>query len=369
MIQLLSKNQSPWGENNSNDNEKNLDSNQDSQNKNNFFNFDDMYKNWHKKKGSIRQDFNFNNNFFNKSNIAIFCIIISCIIAFSGVYQIKEGEQSIIMRFGKIVRTGKPGLNFAFPLIEEVFTAQVDKARRIEIGYRSEEKDNSKYYLEHTMVTMDENIVITTSDVIYHIDNLEDYIMNVVNPESTIKSVVESSLREAASKITAQAILSDGKYEVMQETKRIAQEILDSYKSGVKIDMIQLLSAEPPAEVIDAYREVQIAKADKERLVNDALAYRNQKLPEAQGAAQKIILEAEGLKEKRILDTKGKVARYKVVLDAYLMLDQNQKSVLKLEMLSEAREQILKNTESFIITNSNALSHFNLLDNIKTEKK
>ncbi|MFO1129908.1 MAG: FtsH protease activity modulator HflK [Rickettsiales bacterium] len=358
MIRLFSKNKSPWGD------DVNENSNKNNKEDNNFINFDDIFNKFANKKNFSKKDFNFNsnNNFFSKTTLIFIILIILILTLFSGIYQIKEGEQSIIMRFGKIVRTGNSGLNFAIPGIETVIIAQVDKVRRIEIGYRSEEKDNSKYYLEYTMVTGDENIVIVTADVIYHIDNLEDYVMNVVSPESTIKSVVESSIREATSKINTQAILSDGKYQIMQETKKIAQEILDSYKSGVRIDMIQLLSAEPPSEVIDAYREVQIAKADKERIINDALAYRNQKLPEAQGVAQKIILDAEGFKEKRILDTKGKVARYKVILDAYLQLDNNAKNALKTEIITEAREHLMENTKSFIINNSNSFSHFNLLE-------
>ncbi len=292
-------------------------------------------------------------NFKHQKSILIIIALLGCIFVLSsGVYQVKEGEQSIVVRFGEIVRMGNSGLNFAIPLVEKVSVIPVDKSRRIEIGYRSENKDNEKYHLESTMVTGDENIVRVTADVVFYIDDLEKYAMNVVNPDSTIKSVVESSLREVASRINTQAILSDGKQRIIEQTKQLAQDILDGYGLGIKIEMIQLLTAEPPSQVISAYREVQIAKADKEKFINEAMAYRNKKIPEARGQAQKLLSEAESFKAKRIMQAEGKIARYNVLLDRFISSDKPKQSAIKLEMISEARDYLLSNVKEIIFTDA-----------------
>ena len=338
---------SPWGDG----------PNKPDQEKKGFFDIKNPFKSGN---GGSFSPKNFNIS-FDKNLLYIGLGLLGLAMLSTCIYQVKEGEQSIVMRFGKIVRKGHSGLNFCLPRpIESVIITQVDRSRRLEIGYRSDEKENAKYHLESTMVTADENLVMAKADVVYHIENLESYVMHVVEPEKTIKSVVESALREVVSNMKAQSILSDGKQMAVEQTKNLAQEILNNYGVGVVIDMVQLLTTEPPLEVISAYREVQIAKADKEKEINQAQAYNNDKMPKVRGLVSKILSEAETYKVSAVLQANSKVARYNSIYEEYAKADKTAQQSIKYELLSTAREGMLVKTEKLIISKPSVLPHLNL---------
>lgn len=273
----------------------------------------------------------------------------------SGIYEIKEGEEAAVTRFGRFVRKGYPGLNYHLPApFERIIIEKVKQSRRIEIGYRTNSSmrgggDNTKSIVgESIMLTGDENIIALNCDVMWHINNLEDFIFNVQKPEETVKAAVESAVREVIGNTPISWVLSDQKQEITYKIEKLAQKILDSYNTGVMIEKVQLLKAEPPAEVIDAYRDVQTSKADKEKEINTAQAYNNKILPEARGAAAKIIQEAEAYREEIISKAEGDSQRFNAIYKQYVI----GKQVTRDRLYLEVAEEVLTGTNKTIINNA-----------------
>lgn len=273
----------------------------------------------------------------------------------SGIYEIKEGEEAAVIRFGRFVRKGYPGLNYHLPApFEKIIVEKVKQSRRIEIGYRTNSSlrsggDNTKNIAgESIMLTGDENIIALNCDVMWHINNLEDFIFNVQRPAETVKATVESAVREVIGNTPISWVLSDQKQEITYKIEKLAQKILDSYNAGVMIEKVQLLKAEPPAEVIDAYRDVQTSKADKEKEINQAQAYNNKILPEARGAAAKIIQEAEGYRAEVISKAEGDSQRFNAIYKQYATGRQVTRDRLYLEVV----EEILGGSNKTIINNA-----------------
>jgi membrane protease subunit HflK len=303
-------------------------------------------------------DFNFNFNFTSNVIGLIVAGLITLWLA-SGIYEVKEGEEAIIVRFGKFARKGTAGLNYRMPFpIEYSIIEKVNQSRRIEIGYRSgvASKGNNgvarDVALESTMLTGDENIAYLNCDVMWHIKNLEDYIFNVMLPEDSVKTAAESAIREVIGKTPIASVLSSQKQEIADKVAALTQKILDIYKVGVEVDQVQLLKAEPPAEVIDAYRDVQTSRADKEREINQAQAYNNDILPKARGDAAKLLQEAEGYKQEVIARAEGDASRF----DAVLLQYQNAKQVTKDRMYLDAVSDVMQGSNK-VITNGGVLPH------------
>lgn len=174
---------------------------------------------------------------FNYNTALLVLLALVGIWLASGIYEVKEGEQAAVMRFGKFVRTGFPGLNYHIPLpFEQVI---------IEIGYRSGGfRSNPNVYntklvaAESNMLTGDENIVSLNCDVMWHISNLEQYIFNIVNPEDTVKIAAESAIREVIGNTSISSILSDQKQEITDKIATLTQKILDYYSAGVNIEKV-----------------------------------------------------------------------------------------------------------------------------------
>ncbi|WP_250310739.1 FtsH protease activity modulator HflK [Rickettsia endosymbiont of Oedothorax gibbosus] len=344
--QILKK--SPWG-----------DSEEDEKSEYNIFT-----------KPRKKNKFNFQ-GFFNKfgfnNNIMILvCLSLVAIWFASGVYEVKEGEEAAVMRFGQFVRKGSPGLNYHLPLpFEQVVVEKVNQSRRIEIGYRSANNlrsniDNTKAITaESTMLTGDENIVALNCDVMWHISDLEKYIFNIVNPEESVKIVAESAIREVIGNTPISSILSDQKQEITNKIEALTREILVHYNAGVEIEKVQLLKAEPPIEVIDAYRDVQTSKADKEREINQALSYNNDILPKARGEAARILQEAEGYRQEVISKAEGDSKRFAAVYTQYVA----NKSITKDRLYLEAIEKILTDTSKVIMGTNGVLPHMAIQQN------
>lgn len=314
---------------------------------------------------------NFMDNFnfeFSPKIIMMILGLLASLWLLSGIYEVKEGEEAIILRFGSFVRKGSPGLNYHLPVpIENLIIEKVNKSRRIEIGYRSStpsrygSSTNSRdISAENTMLTGDENIVYLNVDIMWHIKDLEDYTFNVLNPADTVKTAAESAIREEIGQIPIASVLSSRKQEIADRIEVLTQEMLDQYKAGVQIDQVQLLKAEPPPAVIDAYRDVQTSKADKEREINQAQAYNNDILPKARGQAAKLLEQAEGYKREVIAKAEGDTKRFNSVLGQYLKAKQVTKDRVYLETMLE-----VMNGRNKIITNSNVLPHMAIEQNAK----
>ncbi|MCF8463096.1 MAG: FtsH protease activity modulator HflK [Rickettsiaceae bacterium] len=308
-------------------------------------------------------------DFLNAKVIALILAGLSILWLLSGLYSVKEGEEALVIRFGAFNRKADTGLNYHLPMpFEQVIIEKVNKSRRIEIGYRSSEsagyknlpnsEDNPEERIksvpqESIMLSGDENILYLNCDVVWHIKNLYDYTFNVINPEHTIKLAVESSIREVIGKSYISSVLSSQKQEIADEIEQLAQKILDNYGAGVVIDKVQLLKAEPPSQVISYYRDVQTAKADREKLINQSYTYMNEVIPNARGDAVKIIQEAEAYKQEVIAKASGDGQRFTLVLQQYL----TNKQLTQNRLYFETIQDILKGSNKTVIGSSQVLPH------------
>ena len=248
--------------------------------------------------------------------ILLFGIIILGIWLASGFYRVLPDEQGVVLRFGKYVNQTQPGLHYHLPFpVEKVLTPKVTKVNRIDVGYRSASDTGratsvSDVPEESLMLTGDENIVDIDYSVFWIIKDAGKFLFNIQSPEDTVKSVAETAMREVIAKNGIQSILTEGRAQIEIDTQNIMQEILDSYDSGISITQVQTQKADPPKEVIDAFRDVQAAKADKERAQNEAEAYANDVIPRARGEAAQILQQAEAYKQEVVALAEGEASRF-----------------------------------------------------------
>lgn len=268
----------------------------------------------------------------------------------SGIYRVNPDEQGIVLRFGKWVRTEGAGLHFHYPYpIEEVYKPRVTQINRTEIGYRGEESRDrpvSRQVLEESlMLTGDENIVDVNVAVLWRIKDAGQFLFNMRSPAQTIKSVAESVVREVVGSNKIEYLFTEGRDFVQEETRKNVQQLMDDYGSGVEIVQVQLKKVDPPEQVKDAFHDVQNAKADQERMRNQAEAYRNEILPRARGEAVKLVNEAEAYKNEIVALAEGRAARFNSVLDSYKV----SKEVTHQRIYIETMEAILEKSRTIIV--------------------
>jgi membrane protease subunit HflK len=269
----------------------------------------------------------------------------------SGFYRVQPGEQGIELLFGRFVKITSPGLNYWFPgPVGEVIKTNVERTNQITIGFRSaSEFDRTggtrDIPRESLMLTADQNIIDVDFVVQWRIKDAASYRFNIRDPEATVKIAAESAIREVMGQTLLEDALTIKRQEVDQRTKELLQAVLDSYHSGVVIAEVKQLKVDPPSEVIDAFNDVQRARQDKERSVNEALAYRNDIVPRAKGEAERIIQQALANKEKLTREAEGEAKRFLSVFDAYKLGEQVTTRRLYLERL----QQVLSSTGTVII--------------------
>jgi membrane protease subunit HflK len=285
-----------------------------------------------------------------KKPITLFIIGAIAVWALSGFYRVDADEQGVVLRFGKYTNMTQPGLNYHLPFpIESVMTPKVSKVNRIDVGFRSS-NDGSRGAIgdikeESAMLTGDENIVDINYSVFWVIKDASKYLFNIQDPIGTIKVVAETAMREVIAKKKIQTILTQGRAEIEIEVQKIMQQILDSYNSGVDITQVQAQKSDPPAQVIDSFRDVQAAKADKERAQNEAEAYANDIIPRARGEAAKIVQEAEGYKKEVVAQAEGEASRFIAIYNEYAKA----KTVTQERMYLETMEKVLSGVNKIII--------------------
>lgn len=328
--------------------------------------FEDLLK---KRTGKFSKFFK-NKKFFQSPNKALFSLLGSILLILwlvSGLYIVNEGEQAAVTRFGKFVRIATAGPNYHLPLpFEKVQIVNVEHSQKEEIGFRSvpaSSVKNSNYVKlsndkmtlipeESLMLTGDENIVDINFFVQWHILSLKDYLYNVENIKETVKSAAESAMREVIGDTPITAAQTEGRARIEEKTKQLLQNILDKYQSGIVIENLHLLKVDPPSEVIDAFRDVQTARADKERLINQAESYSNDILPKARGEAAKMVQDAEGYKTNAIERAQGDANRFTEIYKQYA----GAKDVTKKRMYLETMEEILKNATKYVVGDDAAKS-------------
>jgi modulator of FtsH protease HflK len=265
-----------------------------------------------------------------------FILVLAAVVVFwlaSGFYRVEPDEEGIVLRFGAFNRTTSPGLNYHLPVpIEEAITPKVTRVNRIEIGYRSDTGNDIPQ--ESLMLTGDENIVDINFTVFYLIKNAQDYLFSIRDPDGTVKVAAESAMREVI-----------GHTEIATDTQTLLQQILDSYHSGIEITQVQLQKVDPPQPVIDSFRDVQSAKIDQQRLINEAQTYANNLVPVAQGDAARVVQEAQAYKAQIVLAAQGDAARFNSVYSSYAAAP----DVTARRLYIETMESVLKNTNKVMI--------------------
>ncbi len=282
--------------------------------------------------------------------IGIVAVLLIGVWLFTGFYRVQPDEQGVVLRFGQWVKTTQPGLNYRIPYpVETVLTPKVTRVNRIDVGFRGDLTDRSGQARdipeESLMLTGDENIVDIDFSVFWQIKDAGQFLFNISNPEPTVKAVAESAMREVIGKNPIQRILTEGRQPIEDATVALMQQVLDSYNAGITISRANLQKVDPPNAVIDAFRDVQAAKADKERAQNEAESYRNDIIPRARGEAERILQGAEAYKQQVVATAQGEAARFLSVYNAY----QQAKEVTAKRLYLETMEEILRGTNKIIL--------------------
>jgi len=280
-------------------------------------------------------------------NISILIFVALIIWLATGFYRVEPDEQGIELLFGKWNQTTtEPGLHYFFPIpIGKTMTPKVENVRKINVGYRSASElgfssnSNDRNVLEESlMLTGDQNIVDVNFTVLYKIKDAGKFLFKLRNPETTVKDMSESVMREVVGQRDLEFLLTGGRQEVEQVVRVDLQDILDVYESGILVQSIQLQSVNPPALVIDAFDEVQRARQDKEKLVNEANSYLNKIVPNARGDAAKLVQEATAYKEQVIKQAEGVAQNFIDVYNSYKDTKYVTRQRIYLETLTEVLE-------------------------------
>ena len=281
-------------------------------------------------------------------NFSLIILVLILVWLATGFYRVEPDEQGIELLFGKWNETTtQPGLHYFFPRpIGQTITPKVEVIRKINVGYRTATdlgfSNNSnaerKVMEESLMLTGDQNIADVQFTVLYKIKDAGNFLFKLRNPEFTVKDMSESVMRDIVGQRDLQYLLTEGRQEVEQVVRVLLQDILDYYESGVLIQSIQLQSVDPPDQVIDAFDEVQRARQDKERLVNEANSYLNKIVPNARGEAAKLIQEATAYKEQVVKQAEGVAQNFIDVYNSYKEAPEVTKRRILLETLGEVLE-------------------------------
>jgi membrane protease subunit HflK len=278
-------------------------------------------------------------------------LILLVLWAASGLYRVLPDEQGVVLRFGKFITTTQPGLHYHFPApFEKALTPKVTKVNRIDVGFRPASDSGRSSGVgnvpeESLMLTGDENIVDINYSVFWVIKDAGKYLFNIQSPIETVKATSETAMREVIAKSPIQSILTEGRSQIEVEVQEITQKILDEYGSGIQITQVQTQQADPPSQVIDAFRDVQAARADRERAKNEAEGYANDVIPRARGEAEKILQEAEAYKKQVVAAAEGEASRFLAIYNEY----KNAKQVTQERMYLETMEKVLADIDKVII--------------------
>jgi len=260
---------------------------------------------------------------FGGGGALIVGLIVAAVWLMSGIYVVDPDEQGVVTRFGAFVGRTTPGINYHLPWpIESVATPPVTREQAVYLGYRLGNSQGARDIPEESlMLTGDENIIDTNFTVFWVIKDAAAFLFNVENPDNqldgTVKAVAESAMREVVGKNQIEPILTANREPIQDEVRDLMQRILDSYNAGVTVTRVQMQKADPPAQVIEAYRDVQAARTDQDRMRNEAEAYANKVVPEARGQAARIVQQAEGYKQQVTAEAQGEAARFVSIYDQY----------------------------------------------------
>ncbi len=281
-----------------------------------------------------------------RRGIGLIVLALVGLWAFASFYTVRPEEQSVELTFGACRGNciGEPGLNFApWPVVTRE-VVQVTGERTEEIG--SGTLRNASAGL---MLTGDENIFDITFQTVWNVRDPAQYLFNLADPQLTIQAVAESAMREVVSRSDLSPILSRDRGVISQEVQSLIQATLDEYNSGVNIVRVNFDRADPPEQVIDAFREVQAARQERSTLQNRADAYANERLAAARGQSAQLLQEAESYRAQQVNSAAGEASRFSAVLEEYLKAP----DVTRRRLYLETMESVLRDVQMFLVDTPN----------------
>ena len=264
--------------------------------------------------------------------IGIALVVLAAVWLYSAVYVVDEQEQAVVLRFGKYYETVGPGLNIYFPPIDKKYMENVTRERA--------------YSKQGQMLTEDENIVEVPLTVQYKISNLQDFVLNVDQPEISLQHATESALRHVVGSTAMDQVLTEGRELMASEIKERLQRFLDTYRTGITVTQVNVQSAAAPREVQEAFDDVIRAREDEQRSRNQAETYANGVVPEARGQAQRILEDANGYRDETVSRAKGEADRFTKLVAEYRKAPEVTRQRLYLDTMQE----VFSNTSKVLVT-------------------
>ena len=305
------------------------------------------------------------------TTVGIILLITLVVWGLSGLYRVESDELGVGLVFGKISSIAAPGLNYNWPYpIGRVHVAKVLSVRETNIGARTigsprgSQRDVVNIPEERQMLTGDENLVDVDFKVQWDVKNAPDYLFNIFNPEGTVKAVAESAMREVVGRSDIQRIITEDRRKVETLVQALMQQILDKYKSGIQIRLVQMHQVDPPDQVIDAFRDVQAARIDAERLQNEAQAEANRIIPEARGMAFAKLEEAKAYQRRVVEEAHGQASRFLSVYREYRKAPLATRERLYLETM----EKVLSGADKVFIEEGTDIQGYFPIDLLRTPR-
>ena len=283
--------------------------------------------------------------------LAVVLALVVLVGSSSCFYTVDDKQQAVVTTFGKVTDVTDAGLHFKLPFgIQQAKKVDVNVYQKIELGYTS---SGDEYYevneKESTMITGDYNIVNVDFFVEYKISDPVAYLYSSNNPEMILRNLIQSQVRNVVGSSSVDAVLTDGKENIQSQVKELVSQILSEYDIGLTLVDVRIQDSEPPTQdVIEAFKAVETAKQQAETVVNDAKAYQNAQLPDAQAQADKLVQNAEFLKQKRINEATQQVAMFSAMYEEYALNPE----ITRSRMYYEAISEVLPGVKVFINTGS-----------------
>ena len=282
------------------------------------------------------------------SLIAIIAVVVALAAYYFFTFRVEPDEKGVVLRFGAYDRVADPGINLRWPYpVETVYIPKVARVNRVTVGQFQDDSGGAGRDVpeESLMLTGDENIVDIDFAVFWLINNGPDYLFNMEDPDGTVKAVAESAMREVIGHSDIAAVLTQARQITETDVQKLIQATLDEFGAGVLVTQVQLLKVDPPADVIASFRDVQAARADQERIQNEAQTYANKIVPEARGQASQITNAASAYRDRIIAEAKGQADRFDKVYESY----QAAPDVTRRRMYLETLEQIFSGMDKVIL--------------------
>ena len=286
-------------------------------------------------------------------------VVIAALLIGTCYYTVDDKQQAVVTTFGKVTDITDAGVHFKLPFgIQQVQKVDVNVYQKIELGYSSSGNDYLVNERESTMITGDYNIVNVDFFVEYKISDPVQYLYSSNDPELILRNLIQSQVRNVVGSSTVDAVLTDGKENIQMQVKELVTRILQEYDIGLTLVDVKIQDAEPPTtEVIEAFKAVETAKQKAETVINDAKAYQNAQLPQAQAQADQLVQNAEYLRQKRINEAIEKVAMFQAQYAEYA---QNPE-ITRSRMYYEAISDILPGVKLFVNTGTGDKSDVQML--------